>query len=148
MPSFTRPFDTAIDTLHAYYHALADSKLEDLMALWIDEDAVSFISVDGILFNGLDTIRYHLAQQFEYGPPKIAVLDTRSYESPGTAIYVVTEAHNPVNQDEQPKLVLTTYVLVQECGKWRVAHIHASPMPEQAASLFTSGLEQNQGSLH
>ncbi|BBE10134.1 MAG: SnoaL-like domain-containing protein [Glomeribacter sp. 1016415] len=149
MPSFTRPFDTAIDTLRAYYHALAESRLEDIMALWVDEDATSLITANGILFNGLDTIRSNLAQQFEYGAPKIQVLDTRSYESPSTAIYIVTEAHNPLSQDEQPKLVLATYVLVQECGKWRIAHIHASAIPERTAESFANGgLQQNQGPLH
>ncbi|GAM53515.1 hypothetical protein EBME_1978 [bacterium endosymbiont of Mortierella elongata FMR23-6] len=41
-------------------------------------------------------------------------------------------------------MILATYVLVQKCGKWRIAHTHASAILERTAY----GLQQNQGPLH
>jgi protocatechuate 3,4-dioxygenase beta subunit len=44
--------------------------------------------------------------------------------------------------------VFTTYVMVRVLSEWRIAHIHASVMPEQAALQFAAKIMSGQGPLH
>ena len=62
MPRFARLFEAAADTLHAYYQAIADSDIDAVMSLWIDEDFASFIDSSGAHWHGIDSIRVGLAQ--------------------------------------------------------------------------------------
>ncbi|CPE63978.1 alternative dihydrofolate reductase 3 [Burkholderia pseudomallei] len=45
-------------------------------------------------------------------------------------------------------MVFTTYVMIHERGEWRIAHIHASPIPEQTATQFAAKIRHAQGPLH
>ncbi|MFP3656191.1 nuclear transport factor 2 family protein, partial [Burkholderia sp. SIMBA_052] len=66
----------------------------------------------------------------------------------GTVVYAIAEAHRPADPTATPAMVFTTYVMVHERGEWRIAHIHASPMPNEAASQFATKMRHGQGSLH
>jgi SnoaL-like domain len=44
--------------------------------------------------------------------------------------------------------VFTTYVMVHERGEWRIAHIHASAMPDEAAGQLALKMRHGQGPLH
>ena len=70
------------------------------------------------------------------------------YDSLGTVVYAIAEAHRPADPKATPAMVFTTYVMVHERGEWRIAHIHASPMPNEAASQFATKMRHGQGSLH
>lgn len=148
MPRFARIFDAAADTLHAYYQAIADANLDGAMGLWIDEEFVSCICADGTHLHGLDEIREGLAKQFDAARVSIEPIDIRVYDSLGTVVYAIAEAHRPTDQTEAAAMVFTTYVLVHERGEWRIAHIHASPMPEKAAGQFAAKMRHGQGPLH
>jgi uncharacterized protein (TIGR02246 family) len=148
MPRFARLFDAAADTLNAYYQAIADGNLDGVMELWIDEEMVSCISADGAHMHGLESIRTGLAQQFKTRRLSIEALDIRVYDSLGTVVYAIAEAHRPASLAEQPEMVFATYVMVHERGTWRIAHIHASPMPEAAARQFAAKARHDQGLLH
>lgn len=148
MPRFARLFEAATDTLHAYYRTLAESNLDGVMRLWIDEDFVSFIRADGAHLYGLESIRSALAQQFETGRMAVEPLDIRVYDSVGTVVYAIVEAHRTAQATAAVRMVSATYVLVHERGEWRIAHIHSSAMPDDAAGEFTAKLRQGQGALH
>jgi uncharacterized protein (TIGR02246 family) len=148
MPRFARLFDAAADTLNAYYQAIAESNLESVMNLWIDEELVSCISASGAHMHGLEHIRTGLAQQFETRRMSIEPLDIRVYDSLGTVVYAVAEMHRSANVPERADMVFTTYVMVHERGAWRIAHIHASPMPEATAKQFAVNMRHGQGPLH
>jgi hypothetical protein len=45
-------------------------------------------------------------------------------------------------------MIFTTYVMVHERGEWRIAHIHASAMPQEAAGQFAAKMRHGQGPLH
>ena len=45
-------------------------------------------------------------------------------------------------------MVFTTYVMVHERGEWKIAHIHASAMPNETASQFAAKMRHGQGALH
>jgi hypothetical protein len=45
-------------------------------------------------------------------------------------------------------MIFTTYVMVHERGEWRIAHIHASAMPNETASQFAAKMRHGQGPLH
>jgi ketosteroid isomerase-like protein len=148
MPRFARLFEAAADTLNAYYQAVAENSIDSVMALWIDEDFATCISADGAHLHGLDSIRHGLAKQIEVAPVTIEPLDIRVYDSLGTVVYAIAEAHQPVNPAGTPRMIFTTYVMVHERGEWRIAHIHASAMPTAAAGEFAAKMRHGQGPLH
>jgi uncharacterized protein (TIGR02246 family) len=150
MPRFARLFEAAADTLNAFYQAVADGSIDGLMSLWIDEDFASYICADGSHWHGLESIRAGLAAQLGAGAlsGSIEPLDVRVYDSLGTVVYAIAEAHQPADPLEAPRMVFATYVMVHERGEWRIAHIHASPMPDETATHFAAKLRHGQGPLH
>ncbi|MBN3813185.1 nuclear transport factor 2 family protein [Paraburkholderia sp. Ac-20347] len=148
MPRFAHIFEAAADTLNAYYQAVAEVNIDALMGLWIDEEFVSCITAEGAHLHGLPDIRAGLAAELEAAPVSVEPLDIRVYDSLGTVVYAIVEAHRPVDPNAIPAMVFTTYVMVHERGEWRIAHIHASRMPDDAASQFSAKLRHGQGALH
>ncbi|AOK30510.1 MULTISPECIES: nuclear transport factor 2 family protein [Burkholderia] len=149
MPRFARLFEAAADTLNAYYQATADANLDALMALWIDEDFASCIWADGAHLHGLDQIRSGLGARLAARPVTIEPLDIRVYDSLGTVVYTVAEAHQQqADPAAAPHMVFTTYVMIHERGEWRIAHIHASAIPERTANEFAAKIRHAQGPLH
>jgi uncharacterized protein (TIGR02246 family) len=146
MPRFARLFEAAADTLHAYYQAIAEKNLDGAMDLWIDEELVSWICASGEHRHGLDQIRQELEAQFRRAHLVIDPVDIRVYDSLGTVVYAIAEAHR--GEAPNPRMVFSTYVMVHERGAWRIAHIHASPMPDEAAGEFTARMRYGHGSLH
>ena len=78
----------------------------------------------------------------------IEPLDIRVYDSLGTVVYAIAEAHKPADPAGVSRLIFTTYVMVHERGEWRIAHIHASAMPDAAAGQFAARMRHGQGPLH
>jgi hypothetical protein len=148
MPRFAHIFEAAEDTLNAYYRALAQRNIDQLMALWLDEDFVICVCADGTYLYGLSAIRQGLADRFEASPVTVEPLEVHVYNSLGTVVYAITEAHRPLDQNELPTLVFSTCVMVHERGAWRIAHIHASRMPDAVASAFSASLSHRHGPLH
>ncbi|OMS47765.1 nuclear transport factor 2 family protein [Burkholderia pseudomallei] len=148
MPRFARLFEAAADTLNAYYQAVADANLDALMVLWIDEDFASCIWSDGTHLHGLEQIRSGFGARLSTQPVTIVPLDIRVYDSLGTVVYTVAEAHQQADLTAEPQMVFTTYVMIHERGEWRIAHIHASPIPEQTATQFAAKIRHAQGPLH
>lgn len=145
MPRFARLFEAAAETLNAYYGALAERNLEALMELWIDEEFVSCIAADGRHLHGLEKIRAGYAKLINEQPVTIEPLDIRVYDSLATVVYAVAEAHR---SESGEKMIFTTYVMVQDRGEWRIAHLHGSPMPQEASAEFTAKLRKGRGTLH
>ena len=78
----------------------------------------------------------------------IEPLDIRVYDSLGTVVYTIAEAHQQADLTAEPDMVFATYVMIHERGEWRIAHIHAGPIPEQAAGQFAAKIRHGQGPLH
>jgi len=148
MPRFAHIFEAAADTLNAWYQAIAEVNVDNMMGLWIDEEFVSCICADGSHLHGIDNIRNGLAVQLEARSVSIEPLDIRVYDSLGTVVYAIAEAHRPADPAALPSMVFTTYVMVHERGEWKIAHIHASPMPDDAAGQFAAKMRHGQGPLH
>jgi ketosteroid isomerase-like protein len=148
MPRFAHIFEAAADTLNAYYQAVSEVNIDSLMSLWIDEEFASCICADGSHLHGLESIRAGLAIQLELAPVSIEPVDIRVYDSLGTVVYAIAEAHRPADPKAAPTMVFTTYVMVHERGEWKIAHIHASAMPNEAATQFAAKMRHGQGSLH
>jgi hypothetical protein len=146
MPRFARLFEAAADTLNAYYAAVAERNLEAVMQLWIDEEFVSCIQADGAHLHGLEKIRAGYALQFNHGRKHIEALDVRVYDSVGTVVYAAAEIHRGPGETES--MVFTTYVMVHEHGRWKIAHVHASTMPAETASQFAAKSRSRRGPLH
>ena len=147
MPRFARLFEAAADTLTAYYQSIAEGNIDSLMSLWIDEEFVSCIRADGAHLHGLDEIRAGFVSRFENTRAVIEALDISVYDSLGTVVYAIAEAHRTGNSTTAT-MVFATYVMVHDRGEWRIAHIHASPMPDATAAQFAAKLRHGLGHLH
>lgn len=147
MPRFAQFSEAAADTLQAYYSAFAKSQFDTAMALWTDEDSVSLICADGTYLKGIENIGRALALQFKQGHITIEPLEMNAYESAGTVIYVAAEAHHGLPHDT-PKLIFATYVMNREYGKWRISHIHLSPITGPQTHEFAARLKQSKKALH
>jgi uncharacterized protein (TIGR02246 family) len=148
MPRYARLFEAATDTLHAYYRAIAEGNVEGVMQLWIDEEFASLICKDGMQMHGLPGVREAHQRMFGNGSIVIEPLDIRVYDSLGTVVYAIAEAHHTPGDSVVPKLVHSTYVLVHDRGEWRIAHVHSSMMPDAAAGALAAQMRQGSGPLH
>jgi uncharacterized protein (TIGR02246 family) len=110
--------------------------------------AATFICADGAHLSGLENIRAGLSTQLDTMPVTIEPLDIRVYDSLGTVVYAIAEAHQPTEAGASPAMVFSTYVMVHERGEWRIAHIHASPMADDAAGQLAVKMRHGQGPLH
>ncbi|PMS17454.1 hypothetical protein C0Z18_20425 [Trinickia dabaoshanensis] len=150
MPRFARLFEAAADTLNAFYQTVGDGNIDALMALWIDEEFASYVNAGGAHWHGVDQIRAGLVALADARalPTAIEPLDVRVYDSLGTVVYTVAEAHRLQEPLAPSRMIYATYVMVHERGEWRIAHIHASPMPEETATDFAAKIRHGQGALH
>ncbi|GAB3627469.1 hypothetical protein PTE30175_02157 [Pandoraea terrae] len=151
MPRFVRLFDAASETIAAFYDALRMGQTDRAMALWANEDFVSYIRPDGTRWDGLEQIRNGLTTQFAESVVLIDSLGTTEYDTVGTVVHTATEAMRAGNSDASrttAQLIHTTYVLVHEQGDWRFAHIHSSPLPPQAVEQFSVTMHARSDGLH
>lgn len=146
MSRFSKRFDAAAVTLNFYYKARAECNLDSLIDLWVDEEFACWVDENGIQHYGIENIRNGLNNQIrKNGPVTITALDIHAYNSLSTVIYAIVETHA---NEHGEKMVFSTYVLVLERSEWRIAHLHVSIMPPEAANIFLEKLRHARGPLH
>lgn len=154
MPRFVRLFDAANETIARFYDALRRGQPDQAMALWANEDFVSYIGPDGVRLAGLAQIRDGLAARLAHSVILIEPIDTAEYDTVGTVVHTATEAYRTAADDTNSvtpvnaQLIHTTYVLVHETGDWRFAHIHSSPLPPTASAQLDAILRSHPDGLH
>lgn len=111
-----------------FYEALQRADLEQLMAVWADDDEVVCVHPGGPRVVGHAAIRTTFEQIFANGAIGAHAEKVRRLQTLGCAVHSVLERVE-VMTDEGPQSawVVATNVYVKTAQGWRMAAHHASP---------------------
>lgn len=116
------------DTEAQFYDALQRGDLEQLMAVWADDDEIVCVHPGGPRLVGHAAIRASFEAIFANGPVPIRPEAVRRLHTLGSAVHHLAERVE-VQTDEGPQAAwaLATNVYVKTAQGWRLVAHHASP---------------------
>jgi uncharacterized protein (TIGR02246 family) len=122
------PPSTPDEIEQQFYEALQRADIDQLMAVWSDEDDVVCVHPGGPRVVGPAAIRSAFEQIFGNGAIEVHPEKVRRLQTLGCAVHSVLERVR-VMTDEGPKSawVVATNVYVKTGHGWRLAAHHASP---------------------
>ena len=120
----------------AFYGALHNADLEQLMACWADEDEIVCVHPGGPRLVGAAAIRQAFEQMFSVGAIHATPERLRRIEALGAAVHNVLER---VDQQTAEGLrrawVVATNVYLKTAHGWRLVAHHASPGRSEVAEV-------------
>ena len=120
----------------AFYEALHNADLEQLMACWADEDDIVCVHPGGPRLVGAAAIRQAFEQMFSVGAIHATPERLRRIEALGAAVHNVLER---VDQQTAEGLrrawVVATNVYLKTAQGWRLVAHHASPGRSEVAEV-------------
>ena len=120
----------------AFYEALHNADLEQLMACWADEDEIICVHPGGPRLVGAAAIRQAFEQMFSVGAIHATPERLRRIEALGAAVHNVLER---VDQQTAEGLrrawVVATNVYLKTAHGWRLVAHHASPGRSEVAEV-------------
>ena len=126
---------------HQFYEALQRADIEQLMAVWSDDDDIVCVHPGGPRVVGPAAIRAAFDAMFSNGainahPEKVRRLRTHS-----SAVHSVLEQIRVMSSDgPQTAWVIATNVYVQTAQGWRLVAHHASPgSPHEVHEVVEAG---------
>ena len=138
-------FGGSVDELEAaFYEALQQGDLDQLMACWADEDHISCVHPGGPRLIGQAAIRQAFAALFEGGAKlQIGVLDVQRIDALSSAVHSVVERVQ-VQTERGPAsvVIVATNVYHRTAQGWRMMAHHASPGSAQDLPLGEAGSGQ------
>lgn len=115
----------------AFYAAFETADLEQMMALWAQDEFVSCIHPNGPRLTGLDQVREGWRQIMTHSPMmRFEVEEVARTQNRDIVVYHVTEAIHLDDSPEPDFTVLATNVFLRTADGWRMILHHASPTPE------------------
>src|SRR5450830_999439 len=125
---------SADDIEAAFYEALQNADLENLMACWADEDEIVCVHPGGPRLVGMGAIRAAFDAMFANGTIRAWPESVRKIESLASSVHNVRERIK-VLTDEGPReaYVIATNVYHKTAQGWRMVAHHASPGSQQEA---------------
>lgn len=124
-------FEVVVDMLNVYYQVVVDVNFDVLLVLWIDEDFVSCVWVDGEYLYGFDQICGGFVNWFVMCLVMIELFDICVYDSFGMVVYMIVEVYQQVDLMVEFDMVFVMYVMIYECGEWCIVYIYVSLIFEQ-----------------
>ena len=119
----------------AFYAAFERANLEQMMALWAQDEFVSCIHPNGPRLSGLDQVREGWRQILTHSPMmRFDVQEVSCTQNRDLVVYHVTEAIHLGDSPEPEFTVLATNVFRRTAAGWRMILHHASPTPESLRS--------------
>ena len=120
----------------AFYDALHNGDLAQLMACWADEDDIVCVHPGGPRLVGADAIRQAFEQMFAQGSIRATPERLRRIDALGAAVHNVLER---VDQDTAEGVrrawVVATNVYLKTPQGWRLVAHHASPGRSEVAEV-------------
>jgi len=111
-----------------FYEALQRGDIEQLMAVWSDDDDIVCVHPGGPRVVGPGAIRAAFDGMFGNGSIDARPDKVRRLHSPGCAVHSVLEQIRVLtNEGPQTAWVIATNVYVQTALGWRMVAHHASP---------------------
>ena len=119
---------TPDDVETAFYEALQNADITQLMACWADEDEVICIHPGGPRLVGLGAIRSAFEAMFANGSLRITPQAVRKLEAMASALHSVRERIEILsNEGPIEAFVMATNVYHKTPQGWRMVAHHASP---------------------
>lgn len=135
----TQSGGSADDTEAAFYEALQNGNLDQLMACWADEDDIVCVHPGGPRLVGSAAIRTTFEAMFEHGSVRAYPERLRKVESLGAAVHNVLERIDLVTAEgTQHAWVVATNVYMKTVQGWRLVAHHASPGRSEVAEVTPS----------
>ena len=120
----------------AFYEALHNADLEQLMACWADEDEIVCVHPGGPRLVGAAAIRAAFEAMFANGAVRAHPERLRKVESLGAALHNVLERVDLVTAEgTQHAWVVATNVYFKTAQGWRLVAHHASPGRSEVAEV-------------
>ena len=127
---------SAAEVEPAFYDALHNGDLAQLMACWADEDDIVCVHPGGPRLVGADAIRQAFEQMFAQGSIRATPERLRRIDALGAAVHNVLER---VDQDTAEGVrrawVVATNVYLKTPQGWRLVAHHASPGRSEVAEV-------------
>ena len=124
----------------AFYEALHNADLEQLMACWADEDEIVCVHPGGPRLVGAQAIRGAFEAMFAQGSIRATPERVRRIEALGAAVHNVLERVELVTAEgTQRAWVVATNVYLKTAQGWRLAAHHASPGRAEVAEVTQHG---------
>ena len=131
---------TADEVEAAFYEALQQGNLDQIMACWADEDDIVCVHPGGPRLVGAAAIRAAFEGMFGRGSIRAYPERLRKVESLGAAVHNVLERVDLVTDEgTQHAWAVATNVYLKTAQGWRLAAHHASPGRSEVAEVTTSG---------
>jgi uncharacterized protein (TIGR02246 family) len=124
-----------------FYEALQRGDIEQLMAVWSDDDDIVCVHPGGPRVVGPGAIRAAFDAMFSNGSIDARPDKVRRLHSPGCAVHSVLEQIRVLtNEGPQTAWVIATNVYVQTAQGWRMVAHHASPgSPREVQEVVEAG---------
>ena len=129
------------DVEQQFYEALQRGDIEQLMAVWSDDDDIVCVHPGGPRVVGPGAIRAAFDTMFASGSIDAHPEKVRRLHSHGCAVHSVLEQIRVLTvEGPQQAWVIATNVYVQTARGWRMAAHHASPgSPRETQEIVEAG---------
>lgn len=127
---------SADDVEVAFYEALRNGDIDQLMACWADEDDIVCVHPGGPRLVGAAAIRQAFEQMFAHGSIQATPERLRRVESLGAAVHNVLERVDQITAEGPRRAwVVATNVYLKTAQGWRLVAHHASPGRSEVAEV-------------
>ena len=124
----------------AFYDALHNGDIDQLMACWADEDDIVCVHPGGPRLVGAAAIRGAFEAMFAHGVIRATPERLRRVESLGAAVHNVLERVDVLTAEgTQRAWVVATNVYLKTAQGWRLVAHHASPGRSEVAEATAPG---------
>ncbi len=131
-------FESATDAQQAFYDAFQHCSIEDMMAVWANDENIVCIHPGGPRLYGLEAIRGSWERIFKAGfDLDLRLSNGQCVEDELLSIHQVQE--NLYDKGRVQGIVIATNLFHYTNQGWRMMMHHASPAPEMAADIAASG---------
>jgi len=127
----TTRFTSAQEAQNAFYRAIEQADLAQMMAVWAEEDDIVCIHPGGPRHTGIAEVRESWRQIFSRGPElKFKLLAERTVPGRMLSVHSVFERITHSQGTFSPASVIATNIFVASSHGWQMLMHHASPIPE------------------
>ena len=128
-------FPTPQDAEAAFYDAIEQGNLDQLMQVWAEDEEIVCVHPGGPRLTGYAAIRDTWRRIFEGGVKfRIRLSDGTAVQTPFSAVHTVIE-HVSVRDDASLRApVVATNVFFRGALGWRLVLHHASPVPPETVA--------------
>ena len=137
MSRFSKPILSVQDVIQNLHKAIYYQDIELILKLWLDEDNVSYVDVNGKIAKGFTQIKcaFDEIQQENIVPLFHEILKTNVHSLIGGMLIETIEAvkYNPT-ENKADYYIHGSYILLQTHAGWRFLRIHFSKANDQDVS--------------